>query len=357
MGKKILAPGLDVAMKMYKKFKTVKVEDAVGMVLGQDITQIVPGCYKGPVFRKGHIIQEKDIPHLKDIGRENIYSIELSAGQLHENDAAARIGEAIRGFGVKCSSASEGSVKLVAETNGLLKIDREAVIEVNYSEEIVVSTKHSNMVVEPGQVVAVAKIIPLVIDEKSVQAVENLVRQRDIVRVQPMARLRVASIITGNEVYFGRIEDKYGSVIRTKIKEYGAADAGVIYHPDESELINKSILAFKDLGVDVIIACGGMSVDPDDVTPEAIRATGAEVVTYGIPVFPGAMFMLAYLENTVLIGLPACGIFSKTTVLDLVLPRILAGERLTKKEITSMGYGGLCYECKVCRFPHCPFGK
>lgn len=338
--------------------KKVKVEDAVGMVLGHELTKIVPGSYKGPAFKKGHIIREEDIPHLKDIGKEHIYLIEMAAGQVHENDAALRIAQAVAGSNVECAAPSEGRVNLKATIPGLLKIKAQAVVELNEIENVALSTKHANLLVQPGDLLAAAKIIPLVIDESSVADVEKkAAKYQEIVQVRPLSPMKVGTVITGNEVYYGRIQDKYAPVIAHKAQHYGAIPTSVIYQPDDAKSITKSILEHIKQGADIVIAAGGMSVDPDDVTPEAIRATGAEVVTYGTPVLPGAMFMLAYLGDTAIIGLPACGMFAKTTVLDLVFPRILAGERLTRKDIAVLGYGGLCSSCPTCTYPHCPFGK
>ncbi|GAB6180804.1 molybdopterin-binding protein [Desulfotomaculum defluvii] len=339
-------------------FKKVKVEDAVGMVLGHELTKIVPGSYKGPAFRKGHIIREEDIPHLKDIGKEHIYLIELGEGQLHENDAAARMAQAVCGTNVTSDPPSEGRVNLKAICPGLLKINRDAVAEVNEFEHVALSTKHSDLLVQSGDLVAAAKIVPLVIEESSILGVEEkAAKYGEMIRVLPLAPLKVGTVITGNEVFYGRIQDKYGKIIEDKALQYGAKPMDHIYQPDDPEAITQAILQHIEGGAELVIAAGGMSVDPDDVTPEAIRATGAEVVTYGSPVLPGAMFMLAYLRGIPIIGLPACGMYSKTTVFDLIFPRLLAGERLSRKDIAALGYGGLCGSCPSCTYPHCPFGK
>ena len=338
--------------------KKVKVEEAVGMVIGHDLTKVVPGSYKGPAFRKGHIVRPEDIPHLKDIGKEHIYLFELGDKKMHEDDAAQLIANAAAGEAVECAPPSEGRVNLKAKTSGLLKIDRAAIEAVNNIDHIAVSTRHSNQVVRAGETLAAVKIIPLVVDKAAVLAVETrLKRYGEVVAVRPLQNLRVAVVITGSEVFYGRIKDRYAPVIAEKVALYNGSVSETVYCPDDAELISRTIEACRANGADIVIASGGMSVDPDDVTPEAIRQTGADVVVYGTPVLPGAMFMLAYLEETALIGLPACGMFAKTTVLDLVLPRIMAGERLSKSDIVSLGYGGLCGQCENCIYPNCPFGK
>lgn len=338
--------------------RKVRVEDAVGMVLGHDITKIVPGVYKGPAFKKGHIIQEEDIPHLKDIGKDHIFLIELAPGQVHENEAVTRIARAVAGPGVVLTDPAEGRVNLKASAAGLLKVDRAAVTAVNGIEHAVLSTLHSDRVVQAGELLAGVKVVPLVVEAATVENVESIaVANPGMISVLPMRNLKLAAVITGNEVFHGRIADRFAPVFTDKTARYGATLLGVTYRPDDRDLIAGSILDFKRQGADVIVASGGMSVDPDDVTPDAIRATGAEIVSYGTPVLPGAMFMLAYLGDTAVMGMPACGMYAKTTVFDLLLPRVLAGERLTKADIAALGYGGLCLSCQECSHPHCPFGK
>ncbi len=339
--------------------KKVRVEEAVGMVLGHDITKIVPGEYKGPAFKKGHIVREEDIPHLKSIGKDHIYLIELTEGQVHENEAVTRIARAVAGTGVVLAEPSEGKVNIKAATDGLLKVDRATVTAINGVENAVFSTLHSNRPVKSGDLLASVKVVPLVVDAAMVAAVEAIAAKAGgAVSVLPMRGLKVAAVITGNEVFYGRIQDRFAPVFAAKAAEYKATLLGVTYKPDDPEQIKTAILDFKNQGADVIVASGGMSVDPDDVTPDAIRATGAEVVSYGTPVLPGAMFMLAYLGDVAVMGMPACGMYSKTTVFDLILPRVLAGERLTKDDIAALGYGGLCVSCKGgCTYPCCPFGK
>lgn len=339
--------------------RKVRVEDAVGMVLGHDMTKIVPGEYKGPAFRKGHVIRAEDIPHLRSIGKEHIYLIELGAGQIHENEAVTRIARAVAGPGAALAEPSEGRVNITAAGDGLLKIDRAAVTAINGIEHAVLSTVHGDRPVKAGDLLAAIKVVPLVVDAATVEAAEALAAASadGVVAVRPLRAVKMAAVITGNEVFYGRIQDRFAPVFAAKTAQYGASLLGVTFRPDDRDAIRDAILAFRDQGADVIVASGGMSVDPDDVTPDAIRATGAAVVTYGSPVLPGAMFMLAYLGDVAVIGLPACGMYAKTTVFDLVFPRVMAGERLTKADIAALGYGGLCLTCKECTYPHCPFGK
>lgn len=337
---------------------SVKVEDAVGKVLGHDLTKIVPGEYKGPAFRKGHVIRPEDVPHLKNIGKEHIYLIELTEGQLHENDAISRMAAAVAGANVVLTEPMEGRINIKAAVGGLLKIEEEAVHAINHVENAVLSTRHGNVLVTPGDMLAGVKVVPLVVDEAMIASIEAIARQYpSIISVKPLRKLKMGAVVTGNEVFYGRIQDRFAPVFAQKAQEYQAELVGTVYCPDDRDKIRDAILSFQRQGADIIIASGGMSVDPDDVTPDAIAASGAEVITYGTPVLPGAMFMLAYLGETAVLGMPACGMFAKTTVFDLVFPRILAGERLTRTDITQLGYGGLCLSCPDCTFPNCSFGK
>lgn len=337
---------------------SVKVEDAIGKVLGHDLTKIVPGEYKGPAFRKGHIIRAEDISFLKEIGKEHIYLIELTEGQIHENDAIRRMAVAVAGANVTLTEPSEGRITIKAGIDGLLKIAEPAVHAINMVEHAVLSTRHGNVIVKQGDILAGVKVVPLVVSDEMVTTVEAIAAQySSIISVKPLRHLNIGAVITGNEVFYGRISDRFASVFAEKARQYNSTLLGTVYCPDDSDTIREAILAFKQQGADVVIASGGMSVDPDDVTSDAIVASGAEVITYGTPVLPGAMFMLAYLDDTVVLGLPACGMFSKITIFDLVFARILGGERLSRPDITNMGYGGLCLSCEICTFPACSFGK
>jgi len=338
--------------------KKVQIKDAVGMVLGHDMTKIVPGEYKGPAFKKGHIIREEDIPHLLTIGKEHIFLMELSDDQVHENAAAERLAALVGGADTCLRGPSEGKVTIIARQDGLLKVNRAAVTAINSVDYIVLSTLHGNRLVKAGETLAGVKVVPLIVNVETMNTVEAVATQyQDIISVKKLRPLKTAVITTGNEVFYERIQDRFGPVLAEKIKTYQAIAHGMSILPDDKVQITQAILDCARTGAEVIIVTGGMSVDPDDVTPDAIRATGAEVITYGTPVLPGAMFMLAYLGDIAILGLPACGMFAKITVFDLIFPRILAGERLSKQDFAEMGYGGQCIGCEQCHYPNCSFGK
>lgn len=336
--------------------KTVKTVDAVGMILCHDITKIVPGEFKGVAFKKGHIIQEHDIPELLKLGKDNLYVWEHQEGTLHENDAAIRIKNHIASEGLDFSSIKEGKIDFIANIDGLLKVDVDELFKINSLREIIVSTLHNNTPVRKGTKIAGTRVIPLVIDEKKIIEMENISKE-NIIKVLPIKPKKVAIITTGNEVFYGRIQDKFGPILIEKVQEYGCQ---VVYHSfssDEKEMIKEKIQEALDSEAELILCTGGMSVDPDDRTPLAIREMGGELITYGSPVLPGAMLLLAYHGDRAILGLPGCVMHSKRTAFDLVLPRILADEKITFGDIAAYGHGGLCLDCPICTFPHCSFGK
>lgn len=337
----------------------VKVEEAIGMVIGHDLTKIVPGEFKGVAFKKGHIITESDIEELKNIGKNHIYAINLSNGLLHEDECALKIGQALVSgeTGTYFDGPSEGKVNIKSNTKGLLKINLSSLDDINDIESIILSTLHCNTLVEKGDTVAGTKIIPLAIEEKYIKRIEEICINNKVIWVKPFEYQKVGIVITGTEVFQGRIKDKFESVITNKLKQFPCEIIGTTFVPDDLFQITKAIEEFISKGVDIVITSGGMSVDADDVTPKAIKHCSTEVVSYGSPVLPGAMFMLAYSNHVSVIGLPACGMFNKTTVFDLILPRVMARDKITRKEINKFAHGGLCLKCEECKYPVCPFGK
>ena len=338
--------------------KCVAVHDAIGMVLCHDVTRIVPGKHKGPAFKKGHIITSRDIEPLLNIGKANVYVYDLSVGYIHEDDAATRIASAAAGPGLQLTSPSEGRVNLTASLNGLLKVNPAALKQINSVEDVVFATLHSNLPVVCNRLVAGTRIIPLVTREENVHRVESICREHaPVIQVKPLRSLQVGIVTTGSEVFLGRIEDKFGPVLHVKFAELGCPVLGQVFVSDDAAMTAHAIRKFIDEGAEMVAVTGGMSVDPDDRTPAAIRDTGARIVTYGAPVFPGAMFMLAYVGKVPVVGLPGCVMYHRTSIFDLIVPRILAGETLTHEDFVGLGHGGFCSACSTCTYPHCGFGK
>ncbi|MFZ5775433.1 MAG: molybdopterin-binding protein [Thermodesulfobacteriota bacterium] len=339
--------------------RTVPVEQAVGMVLPHDVTEIRKGEFKGRAFKKGHIIRSEDVEHLKRLGKENIYVLELTPDDIHENEAAERMAKALAGSGTAVSGEPvEGKLSIVAAHDGLLKVETEALFRFNLLGEVMCSTLHDNTPVRQGETIAGTRLIPLVSKRSIVdEAVGIADRANGILRVLPLRKARAGLVITGNEVFYGRIKDAFEPVLRKKLEQLGSEVAQVRFAPDNVETIASEIKACLEAGCNLIVTSGGMSVDPDDVTRLGIAAAGATDIAYGTPVLPGAMFLAGFIGAVPVLGLPACGMFHKITVFDLVLPRVLAGERLGREELARMGHGGLCRQCKTCVWPICGFGK
>jgi molybdenum cofactor synthesis domain-containing protein len=351
--------GEDVPESHNPATKAIPVNQAVGTVLAHDITEIRPGEFKGLAFRKGHVVREEDICHLQRLGKEQLFVLRIAEDEMHEDDAAYSLARSLLGEGVAIQGApKEGKISIIAERDGLLKIDRDALLEFNMLGEVMCATLHTNTLVKKGQAVAGTKAIPLVIKKDVVaKAVAIGVKARSIIHVKDLKNPKAGVVITGSEVYHGKIKDSFAPVISKKIQQMGGELVGVYYAPDDKGFIVDRLRELLKAGADLLIITGGMSVDPDDVTRFAIQELGAADIVYGSAVLPGAMFLIAYLDSIPVIGIPACGMYAKATVLDLLLPRVLAGERIGRKDLASLGHGGLCLKCDVCRYPVCPFGK
>ncbi|NPV30082.1 MAG: molybdopterin-binding protein [Firmicutes bacterium] len=336
--------------------KTVRVEDAVGMVLCHDITKIVPGEFKGRAFKKGHIISSEDIPVLLSLGKDHIYVWEMEEGKVHENEAGIRLAQAVKGPGVSLTEPSEGKVQLVADYDGMCSINEELLLQVNMIDDLVVATRSNNRPVKKGDVVAGVRVIPLVIEDEKLKQAEEIAGSRNVISVLPFRRYQVGVVITGNEVYHRRIEDRFSPVIRKKVEDYGSKVIDQIIVPDDIDRIAAAIRNLIARGANLIVTSGGMSVDPDDVTPSGIRKTGAEIISYGAPVLPGAMILVAYLGDIPVLGLPGCVMYHKTTIFDLLLPIVMSGQKINRSLMARLGLGGLCLHCDVCRYPACSFG-
>ena len=348
---------------MANKFKSsatlIPLDKGVGTVLAHDITEIRPGQFKGAAFKRGYIITEEDLPHLRRVGKEHLFVLHLEPGEIHEDEAAVRLCAALSGPGVVFEpNPSEGKISLRAAYRGLLKVDVEALIEINLVPDICCSSRHNNSTVEKGDIIAAARAIPLIIDEKILVAgIEVAEEAGGIFSVKPLSQPKSGLIITGNEVYNRLIDDKFAPLIRKKLQSFGCEIIGTSFAPDDKIEIKKAIENVLQKGAELIMVAGGMSVDPDDMTRVAIAEAGAEDVVYGTPVLPGAMFLYGRFGDIPVLGLPACVLFYRATIFDLILPKVLAGEKITRKDLAAMAHGGLCLNCKECRFPVCPFGK
>ncbi|MDD3361125.1 MAG: molybdopterin-binding protein [Hespellia sp.] len=337
--------------------KLIKTVDAAGTVLCHDVTQIIKGVTKDAVFRKGHVIVEEDIPILLSIGKENLYVWENQEGMLHENDAAEILRQICQGSHMHPSDVKEGKIELIADCDGILKINVPAMNRVNALGEMMIASRHGNFPVKKGDKLAGTRIIPLVIEKEKMDRAREAAGEAPILEILPFRKMKAAIVTTGSEVYYGRIKDTFTPVVIEKLEEYGIEVMGQTQCNDESQMVTDAIKHWIGEGAQMILCTGGMSVDPDDRTPLAIKNAATEIVTYGAPVLPGAMFMLAYHEDVPIMGLPGCVMYAKRTIFDLALPRLLAGERLTREDFYILGQGGLCLSCPQCTFPNCGFGK
>ncbi len=380
--------------------RAIPVSEAVGMVLAHDVTEIRKDEFKGPAFRKGHVIRSEDICHLQRIGKERLFVLSLGPDDVHEDDAALALSQALMGEGVTIKGGPrEGKVTIIAGRDGLLTVDRERLKAFNMLGEVMCATLHTNTVVKKGREVAGTRAIPLVVKKRVVEEAAKIAdgglriadlkseakKSSGVIEVKELRKPRAGVVITGNEVYHGRIKDAFAPIIAKKIAEFGGEIVGTYYAPDDEAYIADRLRELIAAGADLLITTGGMSVDPDDVTRFAIRSIGAMDTTYGSAVLPGAMVLVGYfpvaecgLRNAdskgsphqavqsairnpksaiPILGIPACGMYHRTTVFDLILPRILAGEQIGRAELAELGHGGLCLHCTECRYPVCPFGK
>lgn len=338
--------------------KKIRVQDAVGHVLPHDMTRIVKDEFKGIGFKKGHVITEEDIPHLLDMGKGHIYVLEKDENMVHENDAAKILASICKNEYMELTDVKEGKIEIRSTIDGFFEVDVDRLFELNYLGDIAIATRTGNLPIKKGDLLAGTRIIPLLIDSKQLDEAKEIWNEEPILKVTPFKKLKAAIITTGSEVYNKRIVDKFTPVVEKKIQDYNLE---LIYKEtcdDNTQMITNAINTAKSKGANIILCTGGMSVDPDDLTPASIKESGAEIVTYGTPTLPGAMFLLGYYDDgTVVMGLPGCVMYASTTVFDILFPYAVAGKKITRRQIAKLGYGGYCLKCKECHYPNCEFGK
>jgi len=338
--------------------RLIQTAQAEGHVICHDIVQIIKGVTKDTIFRKGHIVSKEDIPVLLSVGKDNLYVWEKDDTMYHEDEAAQILYDMCKNNYMKPSEVKEGKIDVIADSDGYFKVDIERLMKINSLGEMMIATRHSGFPVKKGDKLAGTRIIPLIIEKVKMEKAKQTAGSKPLLEIKPFLHKKVGIVTTGNEVFFGRIKDTFGPVIREKLAEYDVDVIGQRIIGDNPEEISAGINTFMSEGANMVICTGGMSVDPDDTTPTAITNTGAEIISYGAPVLPGAMFLMAYTkENVPIMGLPGCVMYSKRTIFDLVLPRVMSDEPVTKEWLSSLGHGGLCLDCEICTFPNCGFGK
>lgn len=336
--------------------KKIKVEDAVGMTLCHDITAMRDG-FKGAAFRRGHVITQADIPALLNLGKRTVFIWEENAGELHEEDCARRLAAMAPVEGAHYTEPSEGKVLLIADRRGMFRVHTGLLKQINSIGDITIATLPDHYPVEPGARLASMRIVPLVTQQTQIEQAEALCRTEKLLDLRPYEERKLGVVITGSEIYTGRIQDKFEPVIRAKMAQYPCQIVGVSICDDDLGMMVDAARAHLANGADFLIFTGGMSVDPDDLTPTAIRRLGAEIITHGMPAQPGNMTLVAYLNQIPILGVPGAAISKPTTMLDVLLPQIFAGDRFTKADLIRLGNGGLCQLCEVCHFPNCTFGR
>lgn len=339
--------------------KIIPLEESVGCALAHDITEIRPGEFKGPAFRKGHVVCHDDLCHLERLGKRHLYVADVAEDEIHENEAAALLAEALAGNGVSwINEPREGRINLYAACDGLFQVNATTLAAFNMVDEVMCATIHSYTLVQKGDLVAATRAIPLVMKLTAIERAAAIARLNGpVLKVTPLRHARAGVIVTGNEVFNGLIQDRFAPILKNKLESLKSEVIALDFAPDNAEQIALAILSQLERNCDLLLLTGGMSVDPDDVTRHGIRKAGANELHYGSAVLPGAMFLVAYIGDVPLLGVPGCALHHKTTVLDLVLPRVLAGLRVDKAQLAFLGHGGLCRDCPECRYPHCPFGK
>ena len=338
--------------------KLIKVHDAVGQVLCHDITQIIVGRTKDVLFKKGHVITEEDIQSLLNLGKDHVYIWENDVNMLHENDAAVILRDICQGENMCATGPKEGKIELIAGIDGLLMVDTERMRAVNSLGGMIIASRISGFPVKKDDKLCGVRIIPLVIEKEKMEQARLAAGNRPLLQLLAMQQKKYGLVVTGNEVFHRRIEDSFTPVIREKLSEYGCEMIAHTILDDTQTKITAAIHEMLNKGAEMVFCTGGMSVDPDDTTPAAIRNAADTVVSYGAPVLPGAMFMIAYTaDGRPVCGLPGCVMYSGRSVFDLVLPHLLADLPVSADWLAGLGNGGMCLNCPECHFPNCTFGK
>jgi len=336
--------------------KKICVEEAVGMELCHDITEMNDG-FKGVAFKRGHIIREEDIDHMLRIGKQHIFVWEENAGEIHEDDCARRMAAMAPVEGAHYTEPAEGKVLLFADVRGMFRVNTQLLKKIDSIGDITICTLPDHYPVEVGARLASMRIVPLVTKEEQIIEAEQLCAKEPLLRLLPYQHKKIGVIITGSEVYHGRIKDKFEPVVRAKMKQYPSEIVGITICDDDLDMIVGAAKQHLENGADFLIFTGGMSVDPDDLTPTAVRQLGADIITHGVPSQPGNMTLVAYLGEVPILGVPGAAIKLPTTIFDVLLPQVFAGEKITKEELINLADGGLCQMCKVCHWPNCTFGR
>jgi len=338
----------------------IPVSQSEGLKAIHDMTQIIPGKSKGPAIKRGHTITVGDICRLQQMGRQYIYDDDthVSDNHIHENDVAQAFASRMAGEGIKYDDLPhEGKIDFISDRDGLLVVDTVRLESFNHVPGVMCATRKSFSVVQKDRKLAGTRAIPLYLSKEIFSQAMNVLEQGPLFSVLPLRKAKIGILVTGTEVFQGLIKDQFIPIISTKIAKFGCSIIQSLIVPDDREIIKESIENIVQAGADLIITTAGLSVDPDDITRLGLTDAGASNILYGMPVLPGAMTLLANIDQVQVIGVPACALYFPTTSFDLLLPRLLAGLQITRADIAALGHGAFCWGCKKCTFPKCNFGK
>ncbi len=359
----------------------VSAEEAVGKKLLHDMTQIIPGEYKGAAYSAGQIVSIGDVCRLQQMGRFTVaVETEENSSLVHENTGAEQFATRMSGNNVEFSlPPREGKINLRAQVDGLLCVDVKRLEAFNMVPDVMCASRQDAMEIKAGSEFAGTRVIPLFIHPDTYAQALHLL-DRPLFSIAPLRTAKVGILVTGTEVFKGIIQDKFIPLISAKVAAYGCTVVHATIAPDDKTYLRDSIASMHDAGVDLLITTGGLSVDPDDVTRAALIEAGLTDILYGTPVLPGTMTLTGRITTKIstptptelgnaciirqpqagemqVLGVPACALYFKTTLFDILLPRLLAGRVITRYELARMGEGGFCTTCKVCTWPKCFFVK
>jgi formylmethanofuran dehydrogenase subunit E len=371
----------------FPRFAVVSVENAVGKTALHDMTRLVPGESKGAEFLAGQVITAGDVCRLQHMGR---FSLAVSEGAeagdfVHEDEGALAFARRMAGENVIADAEPrEGKIGFRAKARGLFSLDRPRLAAFNMPGDVICAARQDATLVEEGASLAATRVIPLYIGKSRFAEALSLL-DRPLFAVLPLREAKVGILVTGTEVFNGLVEDGFIPVITAKAEAFSCAVVKTAIVPDDRERIRGAVELMREAGVDLLVTTGGLSVDPEDLTRAALMEAGLVDILYGAPVLPGSMTLVGRMaahgasvkdkERAVnglpdfdrveqpahgemqVIGVPACALYFKTTLFDALLPRLLAGRRITRPELAAMGEGGLCMNCKVCTWPKCFFLK
>jgi formylmethanofuran dehydrogenase subunit E len=344
--------------------RVVPVEDAYGRTALHDMTEIIPDEAKGPAVLAGQTLEAGDLCRLQRMGKFHVYDDSALPGSewVHENDAVQAFAARMAGQGVEYDlPPREGKINFRAARTGMLSIDLDALERFNLVPDVMLATRHHAAVVEEGRLIAGSRAIPLYLSQEHFSRALTALGDSPVLSVLPLKVKKAAVLVTGTEVFQGLIEDRFIPIVTGKLMGLGCEVVSSSIVPDDREAIAQAVRGFLEQGAELVVTTAGMSVDPDDVTRAGLVDAGLTDALYGMPVLPGTMTLVGRLRHngTVarVIGVPACALYYKTTGFDLLLPRLLAGCDVTRRDLARLAEGGFCHNCKTCTWPKCPFGK